>query len=85
MVVVCYVDHVVGVHGAERCETISDDGKEGDQNAVDDVDNINLLSADIDPADQEQHPCKAEQSDEGCVERDEEAQCCRVLVTRPMA
>ena len=58
--VVCYVDHVVGVYGAERSETISDDCEEGNQNAVDDVDDINLLSTDIDPANQEQHPGQTE-------------------------
>lgn len=32
-----------------------------------------MLRADVDPADQEQHPSEAEEGDEGRVERDEEA------------
>ena len=74
------VDHVVGINGTERCETISYDSEESNQDTVNNVDNVDLLSADIDPADEEEHPSQTEQSDEGCVEGDKEAESCRLLV-----
>jgi len=43
-------DHVVRVHSAEGGETIANDGKEGDEDGIDDVDDVNLFAADVDPA-----------------------------------
>jgi hypothetical protein len=54
------VYHVVGIDGSERSETITHDGEQGDQDTVDDVHNIDLLAADIDPADEKQNPREAE-------------------------
>lgn len=69
-----HVDHVVGVDGSEGCEAVADNGEQGDQHVVDDVDGIELLLANIDPADEEEHPGEAEEGDEGGVQRDEKAQ-----------
>lgn len=42
--------HVVGVDAAEGSETVSHDGEEGDENVVDDVDEVVFAGAtDIDP------------------------------------
>lgn len=79
MVVVCYVDHVICIYGAERSEAVSDNGEEGNEDTVDDVNNINLLSPDIDPTDQKQHPREPEQGYESGIESDEETKCCCVL------
>ena len=74
VVVVRNVDHVVGIYCPERRETVTQDGEQGDQNAVDDVNDVNLATADVDPADEEQNPCETEQGDEGCVQGDQEAE-----------
>ena len=50
-----------------------DDGEEGDQNTVDEVNHVNLAAADIDPADQEEYPCETKQGDQSCVQRHQEA------------
>lgn len=43
-------DHMVGINGPERSQTITHDGEKCDQNVVDDVNDVKLPSADIDPA-----------------------------------
>lgn len=48
--IVCNVDHVVRVDGPERSQTITHDGKQSNQNVVDDIDDVELFSADVDPA-----------------------------------
>lgn len=48
--VVCDKDHVVGVDGTERGQSVTHDGEQGDQNIVNDVDYIELSSTNIDPA-----------------------------------
>lgn len=47
------IDHVIRVDGTEWSETISYDGEQGDQHTVDDVNDIDLPTANIDPADEE--------------------------------
>lgn len=42
--------HMVGINGPEGRQTITHDGEKSDQNVVDDVNDVKLLSADIDPA-----------------------------------
>src|SRR5690242_828913 len=74
VMVVCDIDHVVCVDGSERSESVSNNGEESHQNTVDDMNNVNLLTADIDPADQEQHPCQTKKCDKDGVQRDQEAQ-----------
>ena len=73
MVVVGNVDHVVCVDGSERSETVSNDGEKGDQNTVDNVNDVDLLTSDINPTDEEKHPCKTEEGDECGIKRDQEA------------
>jgi hypothetical protein len=75
VMVVGNVDHVVCVDCSERSETVTNDGKESHQYAVDDVDNVDLLSTDVDPTDEEEHPSKTEERDECGIERDQEAKC----------
>jgi hypothetical protein len=75
VVVVCNVDHMVRVDCSEWGETVTNNGEQSDQDAVDDVDNIDLLSADVDPADEEKYPGQTEECDECGIECDEEAQC----------
>lgn len=41
---------MVGVYYAEGGEAVAHDGEEGDEDVVDDVDYIELFSADVDPA-----------------------------------
>lgn len=56
MVIMCDEDHMIGVDGAERGKAIANDTKEGDEYAVDNVDNVDLATTDVDPTDQEEHP-----------------------------
>jgi hypothetical protein len=80
MMIVGDIDHVIRVDGTEWGETVSDNGKQGDQHAVDDVNNIDLPTANVDPADEEQYPGKTEEGDERGIECDGEAQCWWSLV-----
>jgi 2,3-bisphosphoglycerate-independent phosphoglycerate mutase len=80
MMIMSNKNHVVGINRSEGSKTVSDNAKESYQNAVDDVDDIDLLSTNVDPTDQEKHPCKAEEGDKRGIESDEEAKCCRFLV-----
>lgn len=41
--------HMVGINGPEGSQTITHDGEKCDQNVVDDVNDVKLPSADIDP------------------------------------
>lgn len=66
------VDHMVGIHNPERSEAITNDGEEGDQDVIDDIDHVVLLRANGNPADKEQNPGQTEQGDQGSVKRDEE-------------
>jgi hypothetical protein len=69
-------DHVVGVYGPERRQTITHNGEKGDQNAVNDVNDVDLPTANIDPTDQEEDPGQTEQGDQSCVQSDKESKCC---------
>ena len=51
-----YKDHVVCVFGAEGRHAVADDGEQGYQDVVDGIDGLELLLANVDPADQEQNP-----------------------------
>lgn len=59
--------HVVGVHEPPGYHAIAHDGEKGHKYVIDDVNNVELLFADVDPPDEEQNPSKAEQGDEGGV------------------
>jgi hypothetical protein len=69
------VNHMVCVDCSEGSEAITNDGEESHQYAVDDVDNVNLLSANVDPTDEEEHPSKTKERDECGIECDQEAKC----------
>lgn len=69
------IDHVVGVYSAERCQTITDDGEKSDHDAVDDVNDVDLLAANIDPPDQEQHPGQTKDGNQKGVQCNQEAKC----------
>lgn len=71
------INHVVGINGSEGCEAVTDHSKESNQNTVNDVNNVDLLSPNIDPADQEQDPCKSEEGNESGIECDKEAKSCK--------
>ena len=43
-------DRVVGVPDAERSEPVAHDREEGNENVVDDIDDVELPGAEIDPA-----------------------------------
>lgn len=43
------IDHVVGVYSSERRQTVTHDGKERHQDVINDVDNVKLFAANIDP------------------------------------
>jgi hypothetical protein len=45
------------------------------------VDDVDLLSTDIDPADKEEHPGQTKKGNEGSVESDKEPKCCTLSVT----
>ncbi|KAH0356660.1 hypothetical protein KCU81_g627, partial [Aureobasidium melanogenum] len=47
-------------------------GEKGDQDIVDDVDNVGLSTSDIDPADEEENPGKSEQGHQSGIYSDEE-------------
>lgn len=49
MGIVCNVNHVIRVDCAKGSETVADDCKEGDENVVNDIDDVELFAADIDP------------------------------------
>ncbi len=42
-------DCVVGVPDSERSEPVTHDGEEGNENIVDDIDNVELAGAEVDP------------------------------------
>lgn len=63
MVVVCDEDHMVGVDSSERGQAVANNGEEGNENTVDDVNDVELSAADIDPTDQEKHPGQTEEGD----------------------
>ena len=81
VVVVSDVDHVVRVYGTEGCESISYNGEESNKDTVNDVDDVDLLSTDIDPADKEEHPGQTKKGNECRVEGDKEPKCCTLSVT----
>ena len=68
-------DHVVGVYGPEGCQAITHDGEKGNQDAVDNMDDINLPTADVYPADQEEDPGQTKQGDQSCVQGDKKPEC----------
>ena len=78
--VVSDVNHVVGVYGTERCETIPHNSEKGNKDTVNDVHYVDLLAPNIDPADEEKHPGQTKQCDEGRVESDKEAKSCDLSV-----
>ena len=63
VMVVGDVDHVVGVYGSERGEAVANDSEEGDEDAVDDMHDVNLATTNVDPADKEKDPSEAEECD----------------------
>lgn len=67
----CDKNHVVGIDGAERRQTVSNDGEQSDKGVVDDIDDIQLLLADFNPSDEKQYPRESEEGDEGAVKSDE--------------
>lgn len=42
--------HMISIHGSEGSQSITHDGEETDQNVIDDVNEVGLFSADVDPA-----------------------------------
>jgi hypothetical protein len=83
VVIMSYVNHVIGVDGSEGSKAVTNDGEESDQDAIYDVHNINLPATDVDPADEEQYPGKSEKCDKGSIECDQEAKgwCLLALYT----
>jgi hypothetical protein len=65
---------VVCIDSAEGRETITHDGEESDKDTVNDVNQVRLLVAYVDPTDKEKNPRQTEQGDEGGVEGNEETQ-----------
>jgi hypothetical protein len=63
VVVVRDEDHVVGVDCSEGGESVAHYGEEGDEDVVDYVYDVVFSGADTDPADQEEYPDEAEESD----------------------
>lgn len=43
-------DCVVGIPDTERSEAVTHDGEEGNENIVNDIDNVKLAGAEVDPA-----------------------------------
>lgn len=80
VVVVSDVDHVIGIHSTEGSQAVTDDGEQSYQDTVDYMDNIDLPSANIDPANEEKYPGKAENRNECCIKGYQEAKCCYALV-----
>lgn len=74
VMVVCDIAHMVSVYDTEWNQPVSHDSEQSDQNIVDDIDDIVAACSEVDPADQKEHPCEAEQSDQRGIESDEEAQ-----------
>ena len=60
-------NHVVGVDGSKRGHAITHDGEESHQHVVDNIDDIELLRADVDPTNEKEHPGETEEGDEGGV------------------
>jgi len=54
---------MVGVDSSERGQAVANNGEEGNENTVDDVNDVELSAADIDPTDQEKHPGQTEEGD----------------------
>jgi hypothetical protein len=54
------INHMVRVDSAKRSKAITDNGEEGDQNIIDDVDNIFLLRTQRNPANEEKDPSRSE-------------------------
>lgn len=50
-------NHMVCVDDAEGNQSVSHDCEEGNEDIVDDINDIIFSTADIDPTDQEKHPC----------------------------
>lgn len=68
-----YEYHMIRVNHSERRQAISHNCKERHQYVVDDIGDVGLAPTNFNPANQEQHPYQAENRDESCVKRDEEA------------
>lgn len=49
MMVMSNVNHVICVDCTERCQTVTDDSKQGNQDVVDDIDNVGLTASNTDP------------------------------------
>ena len=68
-----YESHAIRIHEPPRDHAVSHDRKQRHENIINYVDDIELFLPHVDPANEEQHPRQAKQSDERCVEGDEEA------------
>lgn len=65
---------MVGIDGSKWSQAVTHHGKEGHKHTVDDVNCVDLLLADVNPADKEENPGKTEKGDEGGVEGDKESE-----------
>lgn len=54
----CDIDHVIGIDGTERGQSIAHDRKEGDKGVVNDIDQVVLFGSDRNPSDEEEYPGK---------------------------
>ena len=61
------VGHVVSIHEPPGYHAVADDREKGHKYVIDDINNVELFLADVDPSDEEQNPGKAEQGDKGGV------------------
>lgn len=44
-----YKDHVISIYRSKRCQTVTHDGEKGNEDVVDNIDDIELPSTNIDP------------------------------------
>ena len=65
---------MVCVYRSERSKTITNNSEQSNKDIVNDVDDVQLLVADVDPADKEKNPGKTEQGDQSSIEGNGETQ-----------
>lgn len=65
---------MVCVYRPERSKTVTNNGEQSDKDIVNDIDGVQLLVADVDPADKEKNPSKTEQGDQSSIEGNSESQ-----------
>lgn len=78
------VDHMIGVDGPEGSKPIADDGEEGDQDIINDVDHVVLLCTNRNPTNEEKDPGKTKQRNQSSVEGDEEAEWSTNITTKSL-